>query len=134
MSHQHGFQWVLPLGEQQRWHQYTSIFGRSCLVSGFPVVCLELLVLLDMRSSQCWYILGLSKMPQQQQQPMVLEHFRFYLIPFLAELLKSSAGDTWTKGWQGGFILSTTQAPSMVVSLSLLLRRTGSCFSCSLSC
>lgn len=64
-------------------------------------MCLELLVLLDMRSSQCWYILGLSKTPQQQQQPMVLEmgleHFRLYLIPFL---LKSSATDTWTKCWQ----------------------------------
>lgn len=60
---------------------------------------------------------------------MGLEHFRFYLIPFLAELLKPSAADTWTKCWQRGFILSTTEAPSMVVSLSLLLRGTGSCFS-----
>lgn len=50
-------------------------------------------------------------------------------MPFLAELLKSSAAYTWTKRWLGGFILSTTEAPSMVVSLSLLLQGTGSCFS-----
>lgn len=77
--------------------------------------------------------LGLSKIPQQYQQPMVLEkgleHFRFYLMPFLVELLKPSAAYTWTKRWQGGLIRSTTEARSMVVSLSLLLRRTETCFS-----